>query len=73
MKTIATLPPLEQGQVWFYHPAFDRWSPIEPAELVVLNVNRSANGRRPFKTGTPSAGSEVWSGLGYAIYQPEAT
>ena len=73
MKTIATLPPLEPGQVWYYHPAWVYWERIGVAELDHLNFDRVTHGLPPYRPGTPPACAEVrWDGE-VAIYLPGVT
>ena len=70
---LSTLPPLKPGEVWFCDPYWRDWSPIGEDELSVWNQERAARRLSPVQSGTPPAGSKVWLGLGYAIYQPETT
>lgn len=71
MKTIATLPPLKSGDVWFCDPYWRDWSPISEDELSEWNRERAAKRLPPMRSGTPPAGSKVWNHTAYALYQPE--
>ena len=73
MKTIATLPTLKSGDVWFCDPYWRDWSPISEEELSEWNRERAAKRLPPMRSGTPPAGSKVWNHTAYALYQPETT
>jgi hypothetical protein len=73
MKTIATLPPLDRGQVWCYHPVWVYWERIESTELDHLNFDRVTRGMTPYRSGTPFAGAEVRWDDEVAIYLPGVT
>lgn len=69
MPPISTLPELHPFDCWCRHPGA-AWESLRMLQVVIANANRSLTGQPPLETGEPAPGETVWTGDGFAVYQP---
>lgn len=70
MQIIKTLPDLPLFGAWCRNPTTRHWTPARMVQIVTANANREIAGQPPLETGEPAPGETVWTGEGFAVYQP---
>ena len=70
MQIVKTLPDLPLFGAWCRNPSTERWLPTSVAVIDIANPLRALMGQPPLETGEPASGETVWTGDGFAVYQP---